>query len=242
MKKLRQKFLILPALLLSGSLLLQCSSSPRRSLFQDIEGRPYELDRWLPLSISQPQSIEIIRSSQIQQTLRQPSAAFPRLQGPCIKPHPPRDAENALPNLSRRETSASTPPMAVSKEIIKARYFDLDGDGAADPLVGLSGHCTGSLTCAYSLFVMRGDCGHAVGEFWAHSARIRLYSESHGLADLETTVIDQQQIRQELHRFDGQSYKKVAERTAPLQGMETYQPGQNTQAQYQWSTWRVELK
>src|SRR4051812_16069782 len=90
---------------------------------------------------------------------------------------------------------------------VKRAVIDLDVDGAPDVMVSHESFC-GTGGCSWQLYVLRGACGHYVGELFA-VLPIADSTKHLGLADLEVTVRNgcAGLARTELHtHFDGKEY------------------------------------
>ena len=92
--------------------------------------------------------------------------------------------------------------------------FDLDGDGAADTYAFLGGVQDQS---RQRIYVLRGECGYAVGTVDERNGIALLPHVSHGLHDLQTIhfTADWKRSIEVTYRFDGHTYKEIAHRPAP---------------------------
>jgi hypothetical protein len=120
------------------------------------------------------------------------------LPGPCVDPI--RDA--------RARFGADADAAGV-----KSASIDLDVDGTPDTMISHESFC-GTGGCAWHLYVVRGACGHHVGELFAVLPIAEPSSRHLGLVDLDVTVRNGcagLARTEERARFDGEEY--VADRT-----------------------------
>jgi len=211
-----------------------CSTPLPNSMYDSFNARPYELEEWVSWVLRHPANLRHIKSSHLSQRLRADNDSEGiDLPGSCVKPHPPTSKDFEV----LREYDATAPDKLVGgtgvpKEIIKGEFFDLDGDGNADPVVGLTDYCSIQNSCVLSIYVSRGTCGHRVGAFWAAAVRIRSYTTHHGLADIEVSFSNSNSHFEALYRFDGKEYVRVAERISHIQ------TDKNNLATKVWSPWK----
>lgn len=118
------------------------------------------------------------------------------LPGPCVDPI--RDARARL-------------GVDADAEGVKREAIDLDFDGVPDAMITHESFC-GTGGCAWHLYVVRGACGHHVGEVFA-VLPIAEPTRHLGLVDLKVTVRNGcagMARTEERARFDGKEY--VADR------------------------------
>lgn len=122
------------------------------------------------------------------------------LPGDCVNP-----TEDAVERLG---PDASGEAARVEREV------DLDADGTPDQMVTHTSFC-GTGGCNWHVYVMRGACGHHVGELFGLLPIARA-TATNGLSELELTVRSgcAGMARTELRaRFDGAQYSPYETRT-----------------------------
>ena len=110
--------------------------------------------------------------------------------GPCVAPVPTAEREGDTPEVKRLD-------------------LDLDHDGAPDAAVAWQGDCDGRDNCAYTLYVMRGACGHRVGQI-DMASELKAGDAVHaGLADVDAMSPHHDGYEHDVLEFDGTSYRQT---------------------------------
>lgn len=128
-----------------------------------------------------------------------------KLPGACVDP-----TRHAAEHVAR--SNGTTPEQEVEFVEEFSSELDLDGDGVNDAarFIGATG-----VTSEHLYYVMRGTCGHFVGQIASMGLRT-LSSTHHGLKDLGGEIeCPPADCCYEEWRFDGTRYKRAVTRPSP---------------------------
>lgn len=107
------------------------------------------------------------------------------------------------------------PAKKVGDHHNQTKEMDLDDDGVADRFTTSSDECDGRGNCNYKVFIMRGNCGHLVGQI-NNAANLQIVQEMRGgLRVLVAETYVHGGVEKERLRFDGQKYMVFEHQSCP---------------------------